>query len=99
MLDEYLNIVGEEDVGGGRDEDSTSVGGRNASTAVVAGSTLCVPNNWPYGQLDTESSGGIAPESTQAPSPSFVRQRIGNAISVDNIGSPGRVEELPCRLK
>ena len=74
-------------MGGGRDEDSTAVGGRNAATAGVAGATSCVPNDWPYGRLDTESSGGMAPASPQAPPPSFDRRRIGNAIAV---GSPGR---------
>ena len=28
MLGEYRDVVGEEEVGGGRDEDSTSIGGR-----------------------------------------------------------------------
>ena len=47
-------MVGEEEVGGGRDEYSTSIGVRNAATAGVSGATLCVPNDWPYGQLGTE---------------------------------------------
>ena len=41
MLDEYHNIVGEEEVGGERDEDSTAVGGRNAATAGVSNAPLC----------------------------------------------------------
>ena len=83
-------------MGGGRDEDSTAIGGKNAATAGVAGATSCVPNDWPYGRLDTESSGRMAPASPQAPPPSFDRRRIGNAIAV---GSPGRVEELDCRFE
>ena len=67
MLDESRDIVGEEEVSGGRDEDSTAVGGRNGATAGVAGAILCVPNDWPYGRLDTESSGGMAPASPQSP--------------------------------
>ena len=73
MLGEIRDIVGEEDVGGWRDEDSTAVGGRNAATAGVAGATLFVPNDWPYGRLDTESSGGMAPASPQASIPAFDR--------------------------
>ena len=69
MLDKYRNIAGEEEVGGGRDEDSTAVGGRTVATAGVYGATSYVPNDWPYGLLDTESSGGMAPESHQAPPP------------------------------
>ena len=45
MLGESHDIVGEEDVGGGRDEDSTALGGRNAATAGVSGATLFVPND------------------------------------------------------
>ena len=48
------------------------------------------------GRLDTESSGGMAPTSPQAPPPSFDRRRIGNAIAVDGVDSPGRVYELDC---
>ena len=73
MLGKFRNIVGEEDVGGGRDEYSIYVGGRNVATTSVAGATLFVPNNWPYGRLDTESPGGMAPASPQAPIPSFDR--------------------------
>ena len=73
MLDESRDVVGEEEVGGGRDEDLTAIGGKNAATAGVAGATLCVPNNWLYGQLDTESSGGMVPASPQLPPPSFDR--------------------------
>ena len=53
MLGESRDIVGEEEVGGGRDEDSTSIGGENADTAGVASATLCVPNHWIYVRLDT----------------------------------------------
>ena len=60
-------------MGGGTDEDLTAIGGKIMATASVAGSTSCVPNNFPYGQLDTESSGGMAPESSQAPTLSFDR--------------------------
>ena len=81
---------------GGVDEDLTAIGGKNADTAGVSGATLCVPKDWLYGRLDTELSGGMAPASPQAPPPSFGRQRIGNVISVDGVGSPGRVEELYC---
>ena len=96
MLGKSRGIVGEEEVGGGRDEDSTAIGGKNAATAGVAGATSCVPNDCPYGRLDTESSGGMAPVSNQANPPSFNRKRIGNAIAV---GSPGRVEDIDCRFE
>ena len=86
-------------MGGGRDEDSTSVGGRNLATAGVAGATLCVPNNRLHVRLDTYSSGGIATESPQAPPPSFGRKMIGNTIFIDSIGSPGRIKELDCRFE
>ena len=86
-------------MGGGRDEDSAAVGGRNAATAGVSGATSCVPNYWPHGRLDTESSGGIAPASPQAPPPSFDRRSIGNTIAVDGVGRPGRVEELDRRFE
>ena len=56
-------------------------------------------NDWPYGRLDTESSVGIAPASPQAPPPAFDRRRIGNAIAVDGVGSPDRVEELDFRFE
>ena len=59
ILDESRDILGEEKVGGGRNEDSTAIGGRNSATAGAAGSTFCVPNDWPHGWLDTESSGGM----------------------------------------
>ena len=81
-------------MGGGRDEDLTVVGERNAATAGVSGATLFVPNDWPYGRLDTESSGRMAPASPQASAPSFDRRRIGNAIVVDGVGSPGRIKEI-----
>ena len=55
MLGKSRDILGVEDVGWGRDEDSTAVGGRNAATAGVAGAILFIPNNWPYGRLETES--------------------------------------------
>ena len=97
MLDEYHNIVGEEEVGGERDEDSTAVGGRNAATAGVSNAPLCVHNYWTYGRVDTELSGVMAPASTHPTSLYFYRKRICNTISVDGIGSPGHVEELNCR--
>ena len=49
--------------------------------------------------MDTESSGGMAPAHPQAPPLSFDRRRIGNAIAVDGVSSPGSVEELDCRFK
>ena len=82
MLGNSRDIFGEEDVGGRRDDDSTAVRGRNESTAGVAGATLFVSNDFMYGRLDTDSSGGIAPESHQAPIPFFDRWRIGIAIVV-----------------
>ena len=45
MLNELRGIVGEEEVGGGRDDDSAAVGERNADTAGVAGVTLCIFND------------------------------------------------------
>ena len=66
------------------------------ATAGVAGVTSCVPNDCLYGRLDTETSGGMAPASPQTPPPSFDRQRIGNAIVLDDVFIPGRVEELDC---
>ena len=94
MIKKSYDIVGEEKVGGGRYEYSTAVGGRNAATSGVVGVTSFVPNYWPYGRLDTELSGGMAPASSQAQPPSFDRRRIGNSVAVDGVGSPGRVEEL-----
>ena len=67
MLDGYHNIVGEEEVGGGRDEDLTDIGGRNTATAGVSGATSCVPNDFMYGRLETESSGGMTCAPPQAP--------------------------------
>ena len=58
MLDKSRDIVGDVDVGGGRDEDSIVVGGRNTDTAGVYGVTLCVPNDWMYDQLDTDFQEG-----------------------------------------
>ena len=72
--------VGEEKVGGGRDEDSTAIGGKNSATDGVDGSTLCLPIGWTYGRLDTESSGGMAPASPQAPPPSFDKRIIGKNV-------------------
>ena len=86
-------------MGGGRDEDSTALGGGNADTAGVAGANLCVPKFFPYGWLDTESSGRMAPTSPQAPSPSFDRQRIGNDIAVDGVGRPSCVKNIDCQFK
>ena len=98
-MGEYPDVVGEEEVGGKRDEYSAAIGRRNAATAGVAGATSCVPNNWPYGRLDTYSSGGMTPASPQATPTCFDRRRTGNDISVNGVGSPGRVEELYCRFK
>ena len=53
MLGKSRGIVGEEEVGGGRDEDPTYIVGKNADIAGVAGDTLCIPNNFPYGRSDT----------------------------------------------
>ena len=44
----------------------------------------------------TESPGGMAPTSIQAPSSFFDIKSIGEAIYVDGIGIPSRVEELDC---
>ena len=71
MLDEYRDVAGEEEMGGGRDDYLTAVGEKNADTAGVAGATSCVHNDCPYGRLDIESSGGMAPAYPQAPSTSF----------------------------
>ena len=71
MLGKSHDIVGEEEVGGGRDDYLTAVGGKNADTAGVAGATSCVYNYCLYGPLDIESSGGMAPAYPQAPSTSF----------------------------
>ena len=73
MLGKSRDILGEEGVGWGGDEDSTAVGGRNAATAGVAGAILFIPNDWPYDRLDTESSGGMAPAFPQSPIPCFGR--------------------------
>ena len=73
MLGKSRNIIGEEEVGGGRDEDLTAIGGENAATAGVDGATSCVPNDWLYRRLDTDLSGGMAHVSPQAPPPSFDR--------------------------
>ena len=99
MLDEYCNILGEEEVCEGKDEDFTSVGGRNADNYGVSCVTPCVPNNWMYGRLDTELLGGMVPTSPQAPPPPFDRQRTGNAIAVDGIVGPRRAKELDCRFE
>ena len=61
MLEKSHDIVSEEDMGGGRDEYLTAVGGRNADISDVAGATSCVPKYFPYGRFDTESSGGMSP--------------------------------------
>ena len=55
-------------MGGGRDDYLTAVRGRNADTAGVSGATSCVHNDCPYGWLDIELSGGMAPAYPQAPS-------------------------------
>ena len=99
MLDESHNIIGEEEVGERRYEDSTDVGGKNAATTGVAGATSCVRNNWPYGRLDKDSPGEMAPAYPQAPPLSFERQRIGNVIAIGGVVSPVRVKELDCRFE
>ena len=71
MLGKSHDIVGEEEVGGGRDDYLTAVGGKNADTAGVAGATSCVHNDCPYGRFNIKSSRGIAPASPQPPSTSF----------------------------
>ena len=71
MLGKSHNIVGEEEVCGGGYDYLKAVGGSNADTAGVADATPCVHNYCPYGRFDIESSGGMANESTRAPSPSF----------------------------
>ena len=86
-------------MGGGRDDYLTVVGRRNADTAGVAGVTSCLSNNFLYGRLDTELLGGMAPSYPQAPSPSFDRRMICNAIDVDGIGSPGCIKEIYFRFK
>ena len=86
-------------MGGGRDEDLTAVVHKNADTAGVAGATSCVPNNFLYGGLETESSGGMAPASPQAPLTSLDRRMIGNSITGDGFGSPSRIKELYFRFK
>ena len=86
-------------MGGGRYEDSTSLGGRDTATVGVSGATLCVPNDCTYVRLDTELSGGMAHASPQAPPPYFDRKMIQNNIAVDGIGSPGHVKELDCRFE
>ena len=96
MLGESRDIVGEEEVGGGKDEDYIAIGGKNAATSVVVGATLCVPNYWLHVRLEKKSSGGMATASPQAPPLSFDRQSIVNAIAVYGIGSPSCVEEIYC---
>ena len=54
MLDESRDVVGEEEVGGGIDEDLAAIRGKNAATAGNAGATSCVPKDWMYGRLDTD---------------------------------------------
>ena len=71
MMGKSHDIVGEEEVGGGRDDYLTAVGEKNADTVGVASATSCVHNNCPYGWLDIDSSGGMAPAYPQAPSMSF----------------------------
>ena len=41
----------------------------------------------------------MAPASSQAPPSSFDRRRIGNAILLDGVGSPGHVKKLDCRFE
>ena len=41
----------------------------------------------------------MAPEYPQAPPPSFDRQRIGNDIAVDGVGSPSCFEEIYFRFE
>ena len=67
---------------------------RNAATAGIVGATLCVPNDWLYGRLDIESAGGMVPAYPQSRLLSFDRLMMGNAISFDGVGSPGRIEDI-----
>ena len=99
MMRKSRNVVGEEEVGGRRDEYSTSIVGKNEATSGVAGATSFVPNNWTCVQLDTESYGGMVPVSHQDPSSSFDRRRIGNSIAVNSVGNPSCVEDLYCQFK
>ena len=99
MLGKYRDIVGKEEVGGGRDEDLTAVVHKNSDTAGVAGATSYVPNDFLYERLDIESSGGMAPASLQAPLTSLDRRMIGNSITGDGFGSPSRIKELYFRFK
>ena len=85
-------------MGGERYEYFVAVGVRNVDTSSVAGATSYVPNNFPYGRLNIDSSGGMAPESPQTPSPYFDRRRIRNTIAVGDVGCPGRVKELDLRF-
>ena len=71
MLVKSHDIVAKEEVGGGRDDYLTAVGGKNADTAGVAGATSCVYKYCVYGLLDIKLSGGMAPAYPQAPSTSF----------------------------
>ena len=99
MLDKSRDIVVEEEVVGGRYEYSKALGGGDAATDGVAGTTAYVPNNFPYVRLDTELSGGMVTEYPQAPPPSFDIRRIGNAIAVDGVGIPACIKELDCQFE
>ena len=58
MLDKNRDNVGEEEVGWGRDDDLTAVGGGvGAATDDVFGASACVPNNWLHVRLYTDYSG------------------------------------------
>ena len=71
MLEKSREILGEEEVGGRRDEDFTALGGRNADTAGVSGAISCVPNICLCCRLNTELSGGMAPASPKEYIPSI----------------------------
>ena len=45
MLGKSCDVVGEEEVGGGTDEDLTAIGGKIMATASVDSTTSCVPND------------------------------------------------------
>ena len=73
---------------GGRDEYYKAVGGGGAATTGLAGATSCVPNDWPYGRLDTESSRGIDPAYNQAPPLFFDIQGLATLFLLKALAAP-----------
>ena len=63
MLGESRDVVGEEEVGGRRDEESKAIGVDNAATAGVAGATLCV-DVWPVGHRFVRRNGAYISSRT-----------------------------------